>query len=781
MSPLYATEHGMNGAAALAAMEAGHSAAPSLFQSPRFGPGMADVTEATGDASAVLPPPPSVWSPWNLVWALLVGIPLALATIVTAFLVLVSTLGFGYPITHRLFHVARFWVWPFGCNLVKLRRIPPSPLLSPSFAIHRAWVLVFLGPIYLAAAALAWVSVLFVPMAKAVQRVLVELWRDPLGIMVGGRGMVPVTVDRGAPLTTVANDAHGATATTPLLVSSPPSAMMYGTEPPSSMADEYDPSLILLNISRAGGFAYLRATWHGTNVIFINLILFVVWVIIDGYLLHGSRHHPLLLFATCLAATIPLAYFIGNAVASISAQSSPAIGAVLNATFGSIIEVILYCLALREGKRELVEGAVIGTWLGVLLLLPGVSMIAGGMRFEQLKFNAKSAGVSNTMLIAALVGGFAPTLFYQIFGSFDLECRECHGARCSGCQSVAPAQGSDPVFLHAVVPLSYACAVILPIIYITGLVFSLKTHRKHIYHVPQKDDGGHHTRASSIRSVPTAAAATAAVAQGRRSARGSVRGTPRQNPRDHSQRPSIGSMPPVSMLSLPRPLHGAADRTGGASQAVTASSTLPPAYSQPGGGSAEAPHVTLGPPPQPTIPPIAVAVPTAAPTTNSNDNGHDAPEWSRATSLAVLVACTVLFALIAELLVGTTEAVLHGVPAITEKFLGVTIVALVPSLAEFVNAVAFAMQGNVALSLEIGSAYAVQVALIQVPALVAYSYLRVDGDAFALVFPTWDMQTCFLAVFLLTYVYIEGTANYFKVYMCMLLFVNVEGDLTNMF
>lgn len=37
------------------------------------------------------------------------------------------------------------------------------------------------------------------------------------------------------------------------------------------------------------------------------------------------------------------------------------------------------------------------------------------------------------------------------------------------------------------------------------------------------------------------------------------------------------------------------------------------------------------------------------------------------------------------------------------------------------NAISFAMNGNIALSMEIGSAYALQVCLLQVPALVLFS------------------------------------------------------------
>lgn len=64
--------------------------------------------------------------------------------------------------------------------------------------------------------------------------------------------------------------------------------------------------------------------------------------------------------------------------------------------------------------------------------------------------------------------------------------------------------------------------------------------------------------------------------------------------------------------------------------------------------------------------------------------------------------------------------VLQG-SGVDEKFLGLTLFALVPNTTEFMNAISFAMNGNISLSMEIGSAYALQVCLLQIPAMVAFS------------------------------------------------------------
>ncbi|KAJ6516833.1 hypothetical protein C8R47DRAFT_1206045 [Mycena vitilis] len=147
--------------------------------------------------------------------------------------------------------------------------------------------------------------------------------------------------------------------------------------------------------------------------------------------------------------------------------------------------------------------------------------------------------------------------------------------------------------------------------------------------------------------------------------------------------------------------------------------------------------------------------------------GHEAPSWSRTTSASVLLICTVLYAGIAELLVDVVDVILEGL-GIDEKFLGVTLFALVPNTTEFMNAISFALNGNIALSMEIGSAYALQVCLLQIPAMVAFSaWYAPDkmgevATTFTLIFPRWDVAVIILSMFLMTYTWIEAKSNYHR-------------------
>jgi Ca2+/H+ antiporter len=171
------------------------------------------------------------------------------------------------------------------------------------------------------------------------------------------------------------------------------------------------------------GLKYWKYTIDGTNIFFINLMAVVMFVILDYWVLREMLElnmfitQPAFLFVGALLSIMPLAYFIGQAVASISAQSSMGLGAAINAFFSTLVEVYLYCVALNQGKGQLVEGSIIGSIFAGILFLPGLSMCFGAIKRKTQRFNAKSAGVTSTMLLFAVIAAFGPTLFYQIYGT----------------------------------------------------------------------------------------------------------------------------------------------------------------------------------------------------------------------------------------------------------------------------------------------------------------------------------------------------------------------------
>lgn len=202
-----------------------------------------------------------------------------------------------------------------------------------------------------------------------------------------------------------------------------PLALSFNADTTYSRGGSSQSSSVLLCTYRAVGWKYWKYTVDGTNIFLINLIGVVLFAIFDYWVLDVALGldswlvAPGFVFALALFSIIPLAYFIGQAVASISAQSSMGVGAAINAFFSTIVEVFLYCVALNQGKGQLVEGSIIGSIFAGILFLPGLSMCFGAIKRKTQRFNVKSAGVTSTMLLFAVIAAFGPTLFYQIYGS----------------------------------------------------------------------------------------------------------------------------------------------------------------------------------------------------------------------------------------------------------------------------------------------------------------------------------------------------------------------------
>ncbi|KAF5620225.1 calcium permease [Fusarium sp. NRRL 52700] len=181
---------------------------------------------------------------------------------------------------------------------------------------------------------------------------------------------------------------------------------------------------VLIHNTSFVGLSSWRQSFGGINIVLINLMAIAIVTAFDWlFILQLFHYHsmvvsPSVFFLGSLLGIIPLVYIIGQAVASVSTQSSMGTSAVVNALFSTVFEVIFYCVALKHGKSELVEGCVIGSILAGVLFLPGLSMCFGALKRKTQRFNAKSAGVTSTMLLFAIMGVFSPTIFYAIYGTY---------------------------------------------------------------------------------------------------------------------------------------------------------------------------------------------------------------------------------------------------------------------------------------------------------------------------------------------------------------------------
>ena len=102
---------------------------------------------------------------------------------------------------------------------------------------------------------------------------------------------------------------------------------------------------------------------------------------------------PVVVFLLTGLSVIPVAAEMGSATEALAERSGPAVGGLLNATFGNAAELIIAIVALRAGLLDLVKASLTGSILGNLLLILGLSLMAGGLKRSTLTFNRTAAGL----------------------------------------------------------------------------------------------------------------------------------------------------------------------------------------------------------------------------------------------------------------------------------------------------------------------------------------------------------------------------------------------------
>ncbi|MDF2566720.1 MAG: cax, partial [Oscillospiraceae bacterium] len=137
------------------------------------------------------------------------------------------------------------------------------------------------------------------------------------------------------------------------------------------------------------------------------LLLFIPLTII-GHFLHWNS--SVIFFMTCLAI-VPLAGYLGQATEEIAAYTGEKFGGFLNATFGNATELIIGFFALKAGLIDVVKASLAGSVLGNILLVLGCSILAGGLKHKELKFDAKQGNFTATMLLFAVIGLGLPAAF----------------------------------------------------------------------------------------------------------------------------------------------------------------------------------------------------------------------------------------------------------------------------------------------------------------------------------------------------------------------------------
>jgi len=165
-------------------------------------------------------------------------------------------------------------------------------------------------------------------------------------------------------------------------------------------------------------------------------------------------------FVFSMIAIMPLALLMGHATEEIALRTSESLGGLLNATFGNAVEIIIaglaiYTAATHADQAEtmiiVVQASLIGSILGNLLLVLGLSLLWGGIKHQKQTFNQPALSMSGSLLLLAVLAMLIPAAVDIGGGASD-----------------------------SIIKLSRYASIVLLLMYGLALFFQLKTH-SHIY------------------------------------------------------------------------------------------------------------------------------------------------------------------------------------------------------------------------------------------------------------------------------------------------------------
>src|SRR6476619_6902761 len=142
--------------------------------------------------------------------------------------------------------------------------------------------------------------------------------------------------------------------------------------------------------------------------IFVWLLLLVPASVISSYVT-GDRSVATFIIATI--AIVPLAEWIRRATEHLARRAGPAIGGLLNVSFGNTAELILALFVLAAGKPDVVKAQLTGAIIGNSLLGLGLAIVVGSVGREKQTFNRAHAGQLASLLVLSTIGLTLPALF----------------------------------------------------------------------------------------------------------------------------------------------------------------------------------------------------------------------------------------------------------------------------------------------------------------------------------------------------------------------------------
>ncbi|KAJ2996570.1 hypothetical protein NUW58_g933 [Xylaria curta] len=486
------------------------------------------------------------------------------------------------------------------------------------------------------------------------------------------------------------------------------------------------------------------------------LTIFVPLGILTYYF--GAPHS--VVFTTNAIAIVPLSNVLAHATECLAADLGDAVGALMNISFGNLVEIIMFFAALRHNHIRVVKSALVGSILVNLLLILGSSIIAAEFQPADLVYDMNNAQALACLLSLSVFSILIPMAFHFTFK---------HAAERE----------------NAVRALSRASAIILLVVYFVYLAFLLVPRRRAVHtdeetHVPQRHE--------EQRSQPFPRTAKFADARSRQPLSRSARqGNLDGNLWDYSEEPALqgnrnrSSSQPLGHDNVQRWMKGApsasrsrpytrhapslSQSSFGTTRSLRANSIVElyndggQAYPSPQRGyvSGARPYSSFH-----------IVEPNNETAIESKSKVH------RTAAIVALTASTFFTAICAELLVDTIEVVIKS-SGLTQSFIGLIIMSVVGNAAEYITGVRVAARGKLDLAIGVSFGSSIQIALFVSPLTVIGGWVM--GKNMTLFMGVFETAALVGAAILVNFLMANGKTNYLEgTLLCACYFITGIGS-----
>jgi len=156
----------------------------------------------------------------------------------------------------------------------------------------------------------------------------------------------------------------------------------------------------------------VRQVVDNLKTIFLRSWLNILLVFVPaGIAVHAAGINQNVDFALNAIAVIPLAGLLTFATESIAHRTTPTIAALMNVSFGNSVELIIFIIALMKNQIRIVQASLVGSVLANLLLILGMSMTIGGLKYQEQIYDSLVTQMSSSLLVLSSLSLLMPVSY----------------------------------------------------------------------------------------------------------------------------------------------------------------------------------------------------------------------------------------------------------------------------------------------------------------------------------------------------------------------------------